>query len=233
MDLSKILAADSPPSLRRKQGHATSVLRQAVLSSRRQEEVAEWMLELASSTNSSPHPPSPRYHYPTNSPPFTSIPHSHQHHHQIPIAFPATPMTTRDSKDEYSPQPKKGRRASTAATRRVVASPSGLPCPNCGKESSTLWRTCELNNGSHYLCNACGLRYKKGKFCPLCYRVYYDADTNQLHWQQCQTCSNWTHKACLIQQPQLVSSSGVYVCPTCLRDPRPPGGDHHMRPMSM
>jgi len=149
---------------------------------------------------------------------------------QIPVAaFSPTAV------DDYSPPnaAKKGRRTSTTATRRVVASPSGLPCPNCGKDSSTLWRTCELNNGSHYLCNACGLRYKKGKYCPLCYRVYYDADTNQLHWQQCQNCLNWTHKVCL-QQRNLVTPNGVYICPPCRREPRQTVAvDPEPQPMTM
>eukprot|EP01124_Arcella_intermedia_P024221 TRINITY_DN4029_c0_g1_i1.p1 TRINITY_DN4029_c0_g1~~TRINITY_DN4029_c0_g1_i1.p1 ORF type:complete len:222 (-),score=-7.19 TRINITY_DN4029_c0_g1_i1:132-797(-) len=90
-----------------------------------------------------------------------------------------------------SAEEKKGRRA---GTRRLAASPSGKPCPNCGASSSTLWRTCKMQSGSSYLCNACGLRYKKGKYCPLCFRVYYDVDTNQLQWKQCQNCLNWTHK---------------------------------------
>jgi len=191
-------------------------------------EIAQFMLELASPSAS----PTTRFPFQANSHQIPNQQHNQnqqqQQQHQIPVAFSST-----DNDYSFSPQPKKGRRASTA-TRRVVASPSGLPCPNCGKDSSTLWRTCELNNGSHYLCNACGLRYKKGKFCPLCYSVYYDADTNQLLWQQCQNCLNWTHKVCLQQQPHLVSPAGVYICPTCLRDPRPTvTTDRHARAMSM
>jgi len=110
--------------------------------------------------------------------------------------------------------PKKGRRATT--TKRLVISPSGQPCGNCGVETSTLWRTCELHNGSSYLCNACGLRYKKGKFCPLCYRVYYDVDTNQLQWKQCQNCMNWTHKSCL-QQRGIIVTNTPYICSICKR----------------
>jgi len=73
-----------------------------------------------------------------------------------------------------------------------------------------------MQTGSSYLCNACGLRYKKGKFCPLCYRVYYDVDTNQLNWRQCQNCLNWTHKHCLQQQGLTIN--GTYVCLNCRRE---------------
>jgi len=108
---------------------------------------------------------------------------------------------------------RKGRRVNT--TKRLSPSPSGKPCPNCGVEVSTLWRTCKLQSGSAYLCNACGLRYKKGKFCPLCFRVYYDVDTNQLQWRQCQNCLNWTHKVCLEQRNIL--SGTPYLCINCKR----------------
>jgi len=104
----------------------------------------------------------------------------------------------------------RGRRTSP---KKLILSPSRSPCPNCGVESSTLWRNCDLQTGSHYLCNACGLRYKKGKYCPLCYQVYYDADTNLLYWAQCQSCSNWTHKSCLLAIAPLLPSP--YICCRC------------------
>jgi len=99
-------------------------------------------------------------------------------------------------------------------TKKLVLAPSGLPCPNCGIESSTLWRNCDLLNGSKYLCNACGLRFKKGKYCPICYEVYYDADTNHFNWEQCRSCTNWTHKACIQKSSGLPSVFG-YVCKLC------------------
>eukprot|EP01127_Copromyxa_protea_P002645 TRINITY_DN1258_c0_g1_i2.p1 TRINITY_DN1258_c0_g1~~TRINITY_DN1258_c0_g1_i2.p1 ORF type:complete len:216 (+),score=1.63 TRINITY_DN1258_c0_g1_i2:47-649(+) len=105
---------------------------------------------------------------------------------------------------------KRGRRTSP---KKLVLSPSRCPCPNCGVESSTLWRNCDLQNGSHYLCNACGLRYKKGKYCPLCFQVYYDADTNHLQWEQCQVCLNWTHKNCL----RMTKAQDPYVCCRCVK----------------
>jgi predicted RNA-binding Zn-ribbon protein involved in translation (DUF1610 family) len=100
------------------------------------------------------------------------------------------------------------------SVKKMVMAPSGLPCPNCGIETSTLWRNCDLLGGSKYLCNACGLRYKKGKYCPICFEVYYDADTNHYHWEQCRSCSNWTHKTC-IQNSNIAMGRFGYVCKMC------------------
>lgn len=102
-----------------------------------------------------------------------------------------------------------------AGTKKLATAPSGLPCPNCGIETSTLWRNCNLLDGSKYLCNACGLRYKKGKYCPLCYEVYYDVDTNHFNWEQCKSCLNWTHKAC-IQKAAIIPGPFGYVCKLCI-----------------
>ena len=100
-----------------------------------------------------------------------------------------------------------------------VMSPNGNPCPNCNCTLSTLWRSCILMNGNEYLCNACGLRYKKGKFCPLCFKVYYDADTNKIYWMQCLHCYSWTHKICLKQVAEknggLSNPHILYMCRFC------------------
>eukprot|EP01124_Arcella_intermedia_P017596 TRINITY_DN2436_c0_g1_i1.p1 TRINITY_DN2436_c0_g1~~TRINITY_DN2436_c0_g1_i1.p1 ORF type:complete len:265 (-),score=15.22 TRINITY_DN2436_c0_g1_i1:135-929(-) len=109
------------------------------------------------------------------------------------------------------------KRCNRTSNKRMVASPSGEPCSNCGTETSTLWRTCEMPTGnSSYLCNACGLRFKKGKYCVLCYKVYYDVDTNQFTWTQCQLCWNWTHKNCLHQRG-LNANDLSYTCIQCQR----------------
>lgn len=89
-------------------------------------------------------------------------------------------------------------------------------CPNCNTTDSSLWRNCIIRGKSHHFCNACGLRFKKGKFCPICYKVYYDVDTNKRDWKQCSICFNWTHQKCLkklnkeIQEP--------YTCNICLQE---------------
>jgi len=117
------------------------------------------------------------------------------------------------------------RRRSNERTKRMVASPSGLPCPNCCTETSTLWRNCSVDRASRYLCNACGLRFKKGKYCPECFQVYYDADTNQLAWKQCSVCLNWTHKKCIqnANQKEELWGKGSYTCKTCKKNFTRPG----------
>lgn len=115
--------------------------------------------------------------------------------------------------------------------RRLVESPAGVPCPNCKVAESTLWRACALLSGTHYLCNACGLRFKKGKYCPLCTRVYYDADTHTGQYRQCGTCGNWTHRHCLREAGVLegLEANGgdpftrqpPYTCAHCLPQPKP------------
>jgi len=105
---------------------------------------------------------------------------------------------------------KKRERNNLQKKKDPVKSPSGTPCLNCGTFLSALWRNCKLGNITHYLCNACGLRFKKGKFCPVCFKVYYDADTNQENWIQCSTCFNWTHRQCLSNVDQ------NYSCNICL-----------------
>jgi len=211
MEINKILS-DSPPHKRRQLSHPS--LRQ-LISRRRPNtselEVAELMAALStgcmpSLTEAAPVVcPTVRHHHPPPNLNGTTSGFLHPStcdlQHQLPLH--GTIATT----------PKKGRRATT--TKRLAPSPSGQPCANCGVEASTLWRTCEIHNRSSYLCNACGLRYKKGKFCPICYRVYYDVDTNQLHWKQCQNCMNWTHKHCLQQRGTLTNTP--YTCLTCRR----------------
>lgn len=86
-------------------------------------------------------------------------------------------------------------------------------CPNCLTTDSALWRNCVIKGKSHHYCNACGLRFKKGKFCPLCYKVYYDADTNTREWKQCNICYNWTHNQCLIDSGKEIKDN--YICNLC------------------
>lgn len=148
-----------------------------------------------------------------------------QQSHQSPMEI--EPLVSDNATPPTLVEHKARTKRASPNTRKLVPSPSGQPCPNCSVETSTLWRTCEVGTGSSYLCNACGLRFKKGKFCPLCYRVYYDADTNQLHWKQCRSCLNWTHKACLQKCGSLsdnFASSDSYSCPNCRRDSHK--GDH-------
>lgn len=89
-------------------------------------------------------------------------------------------------------------------------------CPNCHTSDSPLWRNCMIKGKILHLCNSCGLRYKKHKYCPHCYKVYYDAETNVHEWAQCVTCHNWTHRECLAQADIDSSNATPYRCLRCL-----------------
>jgi predicted RNA-binding Zn-ribbon protein involved in translation (DUF1610 family) len=157
--------------------------------------------------------------------------HTHNHNHNKNHnnyseyqAYPGPPPYSQSNNGYYEAfqyhqdKIKRGSSSPTSAvppgTKKLVLAPSGLPCPNCGIESSTLWRNCDLLDGSKYLCNACGLRFKKGKYCPICYEVYYDADTNHFNWEQCRSCTNWTHKSCIQKSSGLPTVFG-YICKLC------------------
>lgn len=89
-------------------------------------------------------------------------------------------------------------------------------CPNCHTSDSPLWRNCLIKGKVLHLCNSCGLRYKKHKYCPHCYKVYYDAETNVQDWAQCMTCHNWTHRHCLNSAGIDTDALGAYKCLRCL-----------------
>ena len=89
-------------------------------------------------------------------------------------------------------------------------------CPNCHTSDSPLWRNCQIKGKILHLCNSCGLRYKKHKYCPHCYKVYYDAETNSHEWTQCAQCHNWTHKSCLSAAGIDSGAPGTYKCVRCL-----------------
>jgi len=243
MEINKILSdSTSPPHKRRQLTHPS--LRQYIMSRRRPDaselEVAELMAALSTGcmsriSEASPvvpsnhHPPGLGFRHHSCQQPVQQQQQVQQQQVQQQQVQQQRPVQQQQVQQQQPVQqlllvqqqplnvtittPKKGRRATT--TKRLAPSPSGQPCANCGVETSTLWRTCEIHNRSSYLCNACGLRYKKGKFCPICYRVYYDVDTNQLHWKQCQNCMNWTHKHCLQQRGTLTNTP--YTCLTCRR----------------
>jgi len=99
--------------------------------------------------------------------------------------------------------------------KQRIKSPTDNPCPNCHTITSTLWRNCEIRGKSLHLCNACGLRYKKGKFCPLCCYVYYDTEPNSRDWERCTKCNHWSHKFCLQNDNSSSSVTSNYVCPLC------------------
>jgi len=75
-----------------------------------------------------------------------------------------------------------------------------------------------MGNNSAYLCNACGLRFKKGKYCRICFYVYYDSDPNTKNWDRCIKCLGWTHKSCLEQWKEkfkdIYDETG-FICDKC------------------
>ncbi len=79
----------------------------------------------------------------------------------------------------------------TAYTRTCRFSPTESAC-SCGVETSILWRNC----GGKYLCNACGLRWHRGKRCAVCSKVYYDKDVYNGSFLKCQTCYRLLHRDC-------------------------------------
>ncbi len=77
------------------------------------------------------------------------------------------------------------------------------------------------------LCNACGLKFRKGHYCNYCYEMYRDVfeiqhdNENNRTWVKCNNCMNWIHTQCCInnngyrplQAPN--DSNRIYLCSTC------------------
>jgi len=85
-------------------------------------------------------------------------------------------------------------------------------CASCG---APLWRKGWHNKflGHHLsLCNACGLKYNKGQYCPICMYVYniYDVRLRSNDCVKCINCYKYAHASC-VQQSNLLS----YLCPAC------------------
>lgn len=109
---------------------------------------------------------------------------------------------------------------------RITGAPLGIWCYNCNTTTSPEWRycprPCRIHNdklylcNQQYLCNACGLRYYKGQYCPLCYVVYYQKDTNNISWKNCIKCNNWTHRYCIKQSTASNYIKDDYICKKCV-----------------
>jgi hypothetical protein len=83
--------------------------------------------------------------------------------------------------------------APVAIVAEIVLGPiKSITCPECGFKGDTLWRICD----GRYLCNACGLRWKKGQVCPECLHVYYKSATDiPGAYKKCQ-CGRFMHAGC-------------------------------------
>jgi len=128
----------------------------------------------------------------------------------------------------YSPQLRRKRKAlpeiqtsrSSAKKKKktdLVRSPSGEVCPQpaCRKHLSTLWRSCNLDGRKVHFCNACGLRFKKGKYCPFCFYIYYDSKVTTEGWIQCSKCELWMHRYCYerLTEHKLPKDVTDFTCP--------------------
>lgn len=156
--------------------------------------------------------------------------------------FSSLKLQQKKRKKDARGSPTRKKKSPGSAFSSRCSSPAGTPrgsprtatkrenheCPNCHATESTLWRNCIIQGKVHYLCNACGLRFKKGKYCPLCYKVYYDVDTNPQSWKQCVCCNNWTHASCLVSKEGEAAMERPYTCANCLRYSDHRDGDEEM-----
>mmetsp|Transcript_11224 Transcript_11224/g.69321 ORF Transcript_11224/g.69321 Transcript_11224/m.69321 type:complete len:288 (-) Transcript_11224:1680-2543(-) len=96
-------------------------------------------------------------------------------------------------------------------------------CNFCHATSTPLWRKAKLSGVDIVLCNACGLRYKKGKYCYFCQGIYYEDENKRpvnrqrkpdgKSWIGCAGCQHWCHLDCHVQ----CSKGGKFSCPKCRR----------------
>jgi hypothetical protein len=100
-------------------------------------------------------------------------------------------------------------------------------CENCGTRDTPQWRKgwySKVLNRHHLLCNACGIRYNKQQFCPLCGYIYAKdkeaKNTREDYYLACQACDRWTHLDCAKQIGEISpdadgSNCDWYYCPDC------------------
>lgn len=102
-------------------------------------------------------------------------------------------------------------------------------CENCGASDTPQWRkgwVSSLLGREVLLCNACGLKYHKGQFCPHCKFVYGKEHDRHVRnsWLRCVQCSRWTHgkceeKACGVSMHQL--NHEYFQCVDCRNQVNP------------
>lgn len=91
-------------------------------------------------------------------------------------------------------------------------------CTNCSKTESSLWRVFKTSEDYVSVCNGCGIRAQKGKFCQYCYYIYYDADIfRNADWVKCKYCDKHAHRACF---QKCGNKKAVYRCQSCSRSHR-------------
>lgn len=73
-------------------------------------------------------------------------------------------------------------------------------CAYCGVRETSLWRKGwydKETNKNLSLCNAHGLRYSKGQYCPECNYIYYARELHPDKWKYCQKCGHYVHQKCI------------------------------------
>ncbi|KAG2387717.1 hypothetical protein C9374_001311 [Naegleria lovaniensis] len=103
-------------------------------------------------------------------------------------------------------------------------------CANykCGTTKTPLWRkgwTVEEPSSKNgykpktvFLCNKCGLHYRKGHYCKECLEIFKESDmrNEKQFWLICSHCNQWIHKKCMKETCQDESN---YVCCECKENP--------------
>ncbi|KAL3289472.1 hypothetical protein HHI36_022895 [Cryptolaemus montrouzieri] len=95
-----------------------------------------------------------------------------------------------------------------------------LRCKSCGTENITKFV------GNLPLCLTCLKLRKKGNFCPLCQKCYYENDFCS-KMMECANCNKWVHSKCeglLEEQYQILSllpESIEYICKLCSKNNTP------------
>lgn len=95
-------------------------------------------------------------------------------------------------------------------------------CENCGTFDTPQWRKgwfSNVLNHSVLLCNACGLKFHKGQFCPYCHYVYGKENKISEGWITCDDCGRWVHEECESLHENGAdlprSPNYAYSCPDC------------------
>lgn len=104
-------------------------------------------------------------------------------------------------------------RGGVMRARCINASPSGAPCGDCGVKLSPLWRSVSYRGDRRHLCNACGLRYKKGQFCPFCEKTYKEIELHPEVWEECEECHETCAHIKCIEKNDI--QRGNYTCKRC------------------
>lgn len=110
-------------------------------------------------------------------------------------------------------------------------------CANykCGTTKTPLWRkgwcveeASSKNNfkpKTVFLCNKCGLHYRKGHYCKECLEIFKESDmrNEKQFWLICNNCNQWIHKKCMKDSANNAAANDTncssYTCCECVENP--------------